>query len=187
MAWDGTKLYAAGNFSTTAGPNAKNIALWDGNNWTAVGNDVAGGSTNPPQALLWDGTRLYAGGNFSTSSGAIGNYVAQWDGITWSALGAGPPCPVRALARGVGKLFAGGDGTGSPAGEKCLAQWDGTQWTLLGSDTNGPVNALAWDADQQRLFVGGAFTRAGCKAASIAAAEFDGDAIFADGFEACNF
>ena len=90
-------LYAGGNFDTAGGVAANNIAMWDGDSWSALGSGLDQGV----EALALDGAgNLYAGG------GAV---VAKWDGNTWSVLASNIDEFVEALAvDGTGNLYAGG-------------------------------------------------------------------------------
>ncbi|MCX6912486.1 MAG: hypothetical protein NT167_05430, partial [Verrucomicrobia bacterium] len=107
----------------------------------------------------------------------MANRVAHWDGSSWSALGSGMNGWIKALAVSSGTLYAGGAFT--KAGGKAatnLAKWNGSSWSALGSgisapagypDYGGSVNALAVSGD--KLYAGGAFTKAGGNAANYIA------------------
>ncbi|RJP89124.1 MAG: hypothetical protein C4518_10310 [Desulfobacteraceae bacterium] len=152
---DAGNLYAGGYFTTAGGVAAKNIARWDGADWSALGN----GTSNSVGILAMDGAgNLYAGGWFHTAGGVPANNIAKWDGTSWSSLGSGIDGEVKALAvDGAGNLYAGG---------QFIAKWDGARWSALGSGMDGPpsggpvVKALAADSEGN-LYAGGRFDTAG--------------------------
>src|SRR5206468_1832401 len=107
----GSGLYAGGWFTNAGGIGATNIAIWDGNSWSALGS----GMDNSVYALAISGSNLYAGGSFTNAGGTAANYIAKWNGSSWSALGSGiggaPPGyhpEVLALAVLGSELYVGG-------------------------------------------------------------------------------
>jgi hypothetical protein len=88
---DGTNLYAGGSFTNAGGVAAKNVARWDGNLWSPVGEGLPGfaycpGCIEPVTSLcLVEGT-LFAGGKFVSQSDAGPSYLARWDGSNWRAV-----------------------------------------------------------------------------------------------------
>jgi hypothetical protein len=76
LALDGSgKLYAGGYFTTAGSVSANSIAIWDGNNWSALGSGVDG----DVHALALEGSgKLYAGGGFITAGGKPSFYIARW-------------------------------------------------------------------------------------------------------------
>jgi hypothetical protein len=172
LAWDGTNLYAGGNFTTAGGGSANRIAKWNGSAWSALGTGMESNTT--VNALAWDGTNLYAGGNFTTAGGVTVNRIAKWSGSTWSALGSGMDGAVNALAWDGTNLYAGGSFTtagGVSAGR--IAKWGGSAWSALGSGMDGSVLTLAWDGTV--LHAGGSFPTAGGVSANRMA-NWDGSA-----------
>jgi hypothetical protein len=96
---DGPALYAGGLFLTAGDMPARNIAKWDGANWTPLGSGVAP-NTGTVQALTvfdaGEGAALYGGSLFGMAGNTFAFRVARWDGATWSDLDV-----VRRLAEGV--------------------------------------------------------------------------------------
>jgi len=100
IAVNNTQVFIGGDFSSVNGVAAKNIAVYSGGTWHAVG----GGTDSAVESLAINGGYVYAGGGFSTAGGAsTGAPVARWKLGTaftskagWSALG---------------PLFGGGDVT----------------------------------------------------------------------------
>jgi hypothetical protein len=171
----GEALFAAGQFTTAGGINAKYIARWDGSSWSALGSGM-GGTQHPFVYALTvfndgGGPALYAGGGFTTAGGASANYIAKWNGSNWSALGSGTDESVVALMvfddGGGPALYAGGHfTTAGGAGANHIAKWDGSSWSALGSGTDGEfpyVYALTVfdDGGGPALYAGGYFTSAG--------------------------
>ena len=161
LAWDGSNLYAGGQFTYVGNQTANHIAKWNGSVWSTIGS----GMDNPVCALSWDGTNLYAGGSFTSAGDITANRIAQWDGSSWSPLGSG-------MDKGTGSnavwellwdgsnLYAGGlFTTADGITANNIAKWNGNSWNALGSGMDGPVGALAWDGSN--LYAGGRFSSAG--------------------------
>ena len=165
LAWDGTNLYAGGDFTTAGDVTANYIAMWNGSAWSTLGTGMNG----TVYALAWDGTNLYAGGSFTTAGGVAANCIAMWNGSAWSALDTGISSlsghSVDALAWDGMNLYAGGFfTTAGGVTANCIAKWNGSAWSALGTGLNGTVYALAWDGTN--LYAGGSFTTAGGVAAN---------------------
>ena len=78
----GEDVYVGGQFSNAAGiDEADRIALWDGSDWSALGDNGAGNGAlnNTGQALAVFKRDLYVGGQFTSAAG-IGeaDYLASW-------------------------------------------------------------------------------------------------------------
>ena len=168
----GEALYAGGLFFTAGGNSAKNIAKWDGVNWSPLGI----GMTSYVLALtVFDdgsGPALYAAGYFTSAGGVSANRVAKWDGATWSPLGSGTDERVYALTvfdDGSGEaLYAGGRFTTAGAvSANRIAKWDGATWSALDSGMSGgpypAIRALTVfdDGSGPGLHAGGGFITAG--------------------------
>jgi hypothetical protein len=147
---NGPALYAGGGFLTAGTGSAPHIAKWNGTGWSGL---ASGFDKQVFAITVFDdgsGPALYASGSFATATGVPMNALAKWTGTVWSSLangvsGGGLPS-VNALAifddGGGPALFAGGNFTGSPAGDSHLAKWGGcsappTPWTDLGSGLAG--------------------------------------------------
>jgi len=171
----GGDVYVAGTFDTAGGVPARNIAVWNGSQWKAVGQ----GSDIGISSLAVGGGGLYIGGAFFTVYNPNGlavpvNHIARWDGVGWSALGSGvegrpyPGTPtVNAIAIGAGGLYAGGGfntAGGVPANN--IARWDGANWSALGAGSNNGVSGASDRVDTiavlgNDVYVGGSFGTAG--------------------------
>ncbi len=176
----GPALYAGGRFITIGGVMSRNIARWDGAQWSALGTGTADGDGVHALAVFDDGTgpALYAAGSFSQASGVPANNIAKWDGSTWSPLGAGllESTPFGAALTVFDDdtgpaLYVSGQFTlagGQTANH--IAKWDGTAWAPLlqngnpnRNGANGAVFALSVfdDGSGPALYTGGTFTQAG--------------------------
>jgi hypothetical protein len=135
---DGT-LVAGGDFMAADGAEARFVAQWDGEAWTALGGGLD--STVYALTALPDGA-VVAGGEFTVAGGGDARHVALWDG-QWHSLGTGIsggafPTVHALVANNNGDLFAAGDFTeadGDPA--SLIARWDGNAWFPLGSGVGG--------------------------------------------------
>ncbi|MFI4916380.1 MAG: GC-type dockerin domain-anchored protein [Phycisphaerales bacterium JB060] len=170
----GRALYIAGTFDGAAGLPALNIARWDGDAWSTLGDGVLGGSGSIINALaVFDdgrGPALYAGGLIGavTVEGrpVAVNGVARWDGTSWSPL-VGPDGTPGVQGGRVESLAVHDDGSGpalyvggnfdTAGGEPVnnIARWDGTAWSRVYLGTNGPISRLA--SYDGQLYAGGSF------------------------------
>jgi hypothetical protein len=128
----GTNLYVGGIFTNAGGLIVNNIAVWDGNNWSALGGGV-GGNVG---AMTLIGTNLYVGGGFTNADVVSANDIAVWNGYGWSSMGSGVGTAnddangneyVESMGTDGTNLFVGGD-FGSAGGWKAsnFALWQGT-------------------------------------------------------------
>jgi hypothetical protein len=135
----GPRLYAGGYFAVSG--NLKNIAMWDGSAWQAVGS--TGTSDDFPvydMTVHNDGTgpALYIAGRFGGIIGVPNSaQLARWNGTAWSGVGPtgvpqGGPLQLHA---NVVSFDADGPG-GAPAkllafenNERRLDTWNGATWT----------------------------------------------------------
>ncbi len=153
-------LYIGGDFLVVGDVEARYVAKWDGDTWSALGSGV----DNIVRALAVTATDLYVGGDFNWAGGPGRNRLAKWtlggvNDSAWSSLGAGVSNTVRALAVTDTDLYVGGSFV--QAGRNRIARWPlgGSSWSALGSGVDGQVNALAVNGTD--LYVGGFFTAAG--------------------------
>ena len=178
----GPALYAGGFFTTAGGVSASRIALWNGTQWSPLGNGIdnfVGVLTVFDDA---SGPALYAGGVFNTAGGVTVNNIAKWNGSQWSPLGGGISIecdPYYCEGPIVSALTVFDDGSGpalyaggvfSTAGGVAvsnIAKWNGRQWSALGG-MNSSVRALTVfdDGSGPALYAGGGFTTAGGVSAS---------------------
>ncbi|MEZ4701092.1 MAG: hypothetical protein R2834_12220 [Rhodothermales bacterium] len=153
-------VYVAGSFNRAGGLPAKNVAMWDGTRWSALGKGVGQSSADAVNALFFgnDG-RLYAGGSFEAATQSDGvvieaNNLAVWDGVRWESLGSGVNDEVFALAGAAnGSVYIGGIFSQDGQGEFDLgkvAVWDGNDLSPvgdgLGTFSSVSVQAFAFDS-----------------------------------------
>jgi hypothetical protein len=154
----GGLVYAGGFFfDVRDGLNTLNeadyVAMWDGVNWNALGNNGAGdGALNGMvTALAVSGTDVYVGGWFSNAAGITeADYIAKWNGFAWSALGsdgagegallsASGGSVIQAIEVQGSDVYVGGyfiGSSGIPTADY-IAKWNGSTWSGLGSDGAG--------------------------------------------------
>jgi trimeric autotransporter adhesin len=165
LAVKGDALYAGGWFSNAGGIVVNNVAMWDGQSWSALGSGLRGARLNWVLALAVKGDRVYAGGWFSSSGGTTYNHIAEWNGEHWLALGGGMGYgQVNSLAVIGDDLYAGGIFTKQTHDWSSymhnIARWNGSNWSVLSSGTNATVNTLIAGEDG-KLYAGGEFCNAG--------------------------
>lgn len=107
IAVSGSEVYAGGYFATAGGVAAKNIAKWDGTNWSTLGS----GTNSTVRAIAVYGSEVYAGGYFTIAGEVPANRIAKWNGTSWSALGSGTNGGVHAIAVSGNHLYVGGSFT----------------------------------------------------------------------------
>ncbi len=101
-------LYCGGQFNHAGGNWMQNLAMWDGNNWSSVGNIGGGMMSDMASAMcVYDG-QLYVGGNFGSCNGQASNNIGVWNGSDWSTIGTGMNGTVRSLAVYHDKLYIAG-------------------------------------------------------------------------------
>ncbi len=177
---DDGNLYAGGQFTTAGGVEARNVAMWDGSSWSALGVPPFG-IIQEVRALAADSEgNLYAGGNWHgvASADVRLKHIAKWDGTAWSGIGdtydedlfgrvsQGVSARVNALViDGSDNVYLGGEFTtaGGETTANRIVMWDGESWIPLGTGLDGSpalVSALALD-ESGSLYAGGHFTVAG--------------------------
>ena len=155
------KLYVGGSFDSIGNVPAKNIAVWNGTNWAAVG----GGINNDVSSFCIYNGILMVGGGFDSAGSIKASHIAGWNGSSWSALGTGinDSGGVACLAV-YGSVLSVGGGFDSAGGVPAnnIAFWDGTNWSALGSGITGnSTNVNALFNYKGVLIAGGIFDSAG--------------------------
>lgn len=176
-------LVVGGRFASAGGVPARNVARWDGANWSALGAGL-GGVTHQVLALETLGETLYVGGSFPGSGAVASPNVIAWNGAQWQALegpdgaGAGLDNVMSLMAFNdeiyVAGLISQAGGVISPG----IARWNGSGFARV---TSGAVTGLMGGSPRAavmfngQLVVGGGFTEAGA-AGSRRVAAWDGSA-----------
>lgn len=171
-------LAACGYFTTVEGfssPRSR-VLVWDGNRWTALGDDFGAGQLVGLSALgvLPDG-RLVTGGRFTFAGNTTASNVAAWDGSKWSPLTLGFSRMIGALAvTSNGELIAGEGYASSnyaPLGS-VVRRWNGASWLEMGGAFDREVLAFA-ELPNGETVVGGTFRSIG-GASARGVARWDG-------------
>jgi hypothetical protein len=170
------RLYATGSFTKAAGVPARNIARWDGSQWSALGDGL---DAEGEALAVFDGD-LYVGGLFFQAGGVVAEGVARWGGGTWHAAGAGlqqgetaPYELVTELLATPEGLYAGGDFARSGAQEMhTLARWDGSQWSAVIPQLSGQAFSLDWH--NGAVYVAGTLALGGATPTSGGLLRWDG-------------
>ncbi|MDX2115454.1 MAG: FG-GAP-like repeat-containing protein [Planctomycetota bacterium] len=175
-------LIAGGSFASAGGVPASRVALWDTQQWHALGGGLDA-AVHDLETWDRDGagperSTLVVGGSFLSAGGVPALRLALWDGSTWSPLGGGFDDAVLALTTaappGNGPephaLIAGGRfRTSQGVTLNYVARWDETaaSWQPLAQGMDNWVYTLTtWDRDAAGFFgdeiiAGGIFSFAG--------------------------
>lgn len=150
-------LIVAGNFATAGGVKTKGIARWNisSGKWAKLKEGING----TVRSVVVVGDDLYATGTFAAIDGQPVNHVARWSrsGNRWSAVGTSPLTTGGfALAADQQNIYLGGNNG--------AFVWNGSAWSPLGGNLNGSVRTILVQGD--RIYVGGAFSKAGSVNAS---------------------
>lgn len=148
-------LVIGGSFTMVDKTPARNLAMWDGNQWSEIG----GGTNGSVNVLATFQGKLYASGLFTQAGGNPSDVLAAWDGTTWSGTGI-EPTSVNAMLVYQNELVVAGNLKISGAGAT-IGKWNGTAWSFLGANSaiGSAVYALA--EYQGKLIAGGSFRSAG--------------------------
>ena len=165
-------LYLAGIFLKAGGVDAKNIAMWDGGAWHALGTGLVG----TPYAMATFRRELVVGGDIRQAGGTSVSHIAKWDGVQWTALDDGTDNDIFAVTVYQDRLVAGGffaSASGVP-GTACLAFWDGAAWSGASSPLTGECGLFSFAVDGSLLIVGGRFILPG-ESTATCIATWDGE------------
>lgn len=160
-----TTVYAGGTFTSVGESEQANAVAYS----TRTGK-VKGWQPDPNNtvyALAEENDTIYIGGAFTTVDGTSHTYLAGTDPdsgeptVTFEGL---PNATVRALTLGNGMLYAGGEflsiGTSPSTNRNRVASFDLTDHSLTSwdPDASNTVHTLEYDADNNRVYLGGEFT-----------------------------
>ncbi len=166
-------VYVGGFFSGTAGPTAaNNIAIWDGSNWSAMGNPPVNGMDDTVNTISALGNIAFAGGRFDIAGDVIASRIAFWNSAEWEPLGSGMGNGLNDRVNDIaiapnGNVYA--VGSFEEAGGvlvNYVGEWDGTSWSGLGSSifsvgvNGGIIQAVEVDQNNH-VYVGGNLSTAG--------------------------
>ena len=167
-------VYVGGTFRIAGTYLSRNIGLWTGTAWQALGQGATEGiyidNAAQIRAMAFDNNgRIYVGGRMATVGGMPVNNIAMWDGTKWNALGSGTEGngglddgSVEAMVLVGNDLYVGGNFTkAGGVTAQHLAKYNivTRQWSSVGGGLDGPVNSLTFSNGE--LYVGGNFELAG--------------------------
>ena len=124
LAANAGRLYAGGRFDSAGNRSARNIAQWDGQSWTSMGEglpfEVAGLLANGPDLYAVGAVRTTLQGGLQVSL----RDAAHWNGAVWNPLESlHNPAYAIHLAYFNGALWTSSGGS--------LSKWNGTGWESL--------------------------------------------------------
>lgn len=151
-------ILVGGSFTNYGNSLARNLAKWNGQEWSAVGetNEVPG----KVEAMARDRSgHTYLAGSFKTPRQTRANVILEGDGHRWEPLGGGLLFQDYTAVRGLvvtpaGEVFLGLGVWAKPAFYELLLRWDGSRWHRLGSVK--AVQALA-ATPSGKVFCAGVF------------------------------
>jgi trimeric autotransporter adhesin len=174
-------VYAGGYFTNAGGVPVTNIAVWNGTNWSALGNP---GGVVASMLIRTDGVYA-AGAPFYNASYYNSPFFNRWDGANWNGvainfppmtdweISIGPFIGMDALACIGTNIFIGGyfflgEYTNTPplgfVGCNNIMRFDGTYGWVMGTGLSSNVTTMA--VINTNLYVAGLFTNAGGVTAS---------------------
>jgi hypothetical protein len=146
-------LVVGGTFDAAGTTLCRNVAVWNGTSWSALGEGLVGLTEGRVNALAVYNGELYAAGDFTLSGGTVVNRVARWSVANqqWMPLSSGLNNVADALYVYGGRLIIGGRFT-TAAGNAVngLTAWNGSFFTVLGTGMQGlPASSTAVNAMTQ--------------------------------------
>jgi hypothetical protein len=138
-------LIAGGEFSIAGNDAASNIAQWNGQEWSALGQGTSGHVSALVQYsddVRSDERSLFAGGSFFYAGGMIVKGIARWNGFQWSDVAGGvgsewPGSRVSALTvyddgQGETLWVAGNFTSAGTVPANSVARMQHGQWSAVG-------------------------------------------------------
>ena len=161
---DRGNLYVGGWFDSAGGVSVSNLARWNGESWSGVGEEAGGAFAGGVRTILADGGNVYVGGTLTATGKNDPSGIEKWNGTTWEELSGDVSAYPNNLAMDRnGNLFVVGsfNSIGGISANN-VAKWDGLGWSGLGNDhsVNGKVYAMVSD-DHGGAYLGGDFLAAG--------------------------
>lgn len=157
-------LVAAGQFKKAGSQPANNIAMFNGTNWSNLGNGLRGGPTPYAYQTFIYNNQLYVVGNFDSCGTVACNDIATWNGSSWAAVGTVSTVNSSTLFTGTvfnNEIIVAGtfNNFGGVAASN-VAKFNGSNWQAMGTGLNGIfVSDLA--VYQNKLYAVGAFSVGG--------------------------
>ncbi|MFN5945677.1 MAG: hypothetical protein ACK5ZG_12725 [Phycisphaerae bacterium] len=149
------KLIVAGQFTTVNNQPALNIASYDGQTWSAMGDGLrmASGQQATVRSLTIHNGLLYAAGSFDLAGSQPAASIASWDGTQWQPLpftSTSPLPSINTTASFNDALIVGTAQTGTLTAVGLpgvtLGRWDGSAWAAASTTFMGlNINSMARD------------------------------------------
>lgn len=159
-----TRLFVAGAFSEIDGFAANNIAVWDGNGWSTLGDGVDGEVHALQYSKAGVKEKLYVAGNFTLPGQPDKSNIAEYNFVSksWTGLQTGDMEGSIYTLHKSGSIYIGGDfkkvnGEDSPylaVYREYDQSWNPYSWTIA---TDGPVRDF--EPFENILLVGGDFKK----------------------------
>ncbi len=148
-------LFAGGEFDFVGGQNINKIAIWNGINWSAFGNNSIFSSGSRVNCITRFNGDIIIGGRFDSIGNVPIKNIARWNGSSWVNFGDGLDDVVHSVIEYNGFLYAGGEfefsGSQSVRG---VARWDGLQWQPIAFILG---NIFSMSKYQSSLIIAGGF------------------------------
>jgi hypothetical protein len=147
--WDG--CYVFGSFSAAGNLPVSSATLWDGEQWSGLGNGLANATLPLKAAAVASG--VYLSGPFSIPGFDLSwplifwQGLAQWENDQWIGLGASSPRSFRILTSADSAFYALAIPTGWNATTTSLEKWDGLEWTAIPHPPSPPPPPFVWSGD----------------------------------------
>lgn len=154
-------MVATGQFKNSGGQPARNIALFNGTNWSNLGNGLRGGINASAYETFVHNNQLYVVGNFDSCGTVTCNDIAVWNGTSWAAVG--PVLPANTSTLFAGTVFnneiivAGVFNSFGGVTTNNVAKFNGSSWQTMGSGLNGSFVADLIEY-QNKLYAVGSFS-----------------------------
>lgn len=182
IAVSGANVYVGGSFTMADTAVVRNIARWNGTNWSRLASGLFG---ECHALIVLTNGDVIAGGAFTRAGAVAANRIARWNNAssTWAALGAGlnNVCYALALNSNQSTLFAGGIFTqAGTVAANFTARWtfSTNTWGAMQVGLNGPCYALQ-GVGVDDVYVGGSFSQAGTLATNNIARWNNGTSVWA--------
>ncbi len=136
-------LYIIGDFDSAGNISAKDIAKWNGNQWSGFGV----GTNGNIQCISSYKNEIYVGGSFDSIGGIAANNIAKWNGSQWQPLSKGlVGFGVNCLYEYKSELYALG-AIDSAGGIACnaIARWNGIKWDKVSDKIKGGSCMIEWN------------------------------------------
>lgn len=141
-------LYVAGEFNKAGNTEVRNIAKWDGKQWS----DVGGGTNGRIYSLAIDSEdNIYVLGTFYEADGNEIKYLAKWDGVNWRKVGEyreGFPAVAEKVVSSNNTLFA----CGFRNGLRNILKYEKGKWILIKNEDYDDHKLLGVDS-KKNLYV----------------------------------